>query len=577
MPRWTAGVLGVLMIALGATLTLRPFSSLATLLLYVAAVMVATGVGDLVQSRNTHDRTERITGVAWVLAGAAVLVRPDLSLAALTMLVGIAMIVAGGLRVWAATRGRRTDTVTAVLGGAASAVFGVLALSWPDISILVIAVVFGARTVMHGFTLLANALRGAEQSRDEKRPDGRLVRIRRASGAALGLLVALSLTAVSVVLNQGSSGEVDDFYTAPADVPSEPGRLLRSEAFTRGIPSGARAWRILYTTTRDEGVPAVASGLVVVSATAPTGPRPVIAWAHGTTGFARPCAPSLMKDPFVAGAMPAVDQVLERGWAIVATDYIGLGTEGPHTYLVGQGEGRAVLDAVKAARQLTDVSLSDQTAVWGHSQGGGSALWAGQLAETYAPDVPLAGVVAMAPASDLTQFVGTLEHMPGGSVFEAFVISAYSAIYPDVKFDDYVRPGAITIERRAAERCLSDPGTLVSIATSLGLGNTVFSQPATEGPLGARLEENTPTGPIAAPLLIAQGTTDTIIEPSMQTAYVDRRCKAGQQVDYRTYAGRDHLGLVAQDSPLIGELMAWTTERFMGKAWRTPSCADGDR
>lgn len=127
-------------------------------------------------------------------------------------------------------------------------------------------------------------------------------------------------------------------------------------------------------------------GVVVAPAQPGEEPLPVIAWVHGTTGSARTCAPSVLKDPFGAGAFFALDQVIDHGWALVATDYIGLGTEGLHPYLIGQGEARSVLDAVRAAHQVEAVDLADQTIVWGHSQGGHAALWTGMLAPTYAPD-----------------------------------------------------------------------------------------------------------------------------------------------------------------------------------------------
>jgi pimeloyl-ACP methyl ester carboxylesterase len=85
---------------------------------------------------------------------------------------------------------------------------------------------------------------------------------------------------------------------------------------------------------------------------------------------------------------------------IVATDYVGLGTAGPHPYLIGQGEARSVLDSVRAARQMPQLSLQPATVVWGHSQGGHAALWAGALAPSYAPDVHVLAVAALAPASD---------------------------------------------------------------------------------------------------------------------------------------------------------------------------------
>ncbi len=99
------------------------------------------------------------------------------------------------------------------------------------------------------------------------------------------------------------------------------------------------------------------------------------------------------------------EAVVQQGWAVVVTDYAGLGTAGPHPYLIGEGEARSVLDATRAARQLDDISLSTETVVWGHSQGGHAALWTGQLAPTYAPDVGVIAVAAMAPAANLPALI----------------------------------------------------------------------------------------------------------------------------------------------------------------------------
>src|SRR5690625_7641015 len=52
--------------------------------------------------------------------------------------------------------------------------------------------------------------------------------------------------------------------------------------------------------------------------------------------------------PIYSGAMYVLDDVLTAGWAIVASDYTGLGTPGSHPYLIGEGEGRSVIDAVRA-------------------------------------------------------------------------------------------------------------------------------------------------------------------------------------------------------------------------------------
>jgi alpha-beta hydrolase superfamily lysophospholipase len=424
-------------------------------------------------------------------------------------------------------------------------------------------VLFGARLIWFGVTTLWSVVRPRPLEAAVLAP-GRLRRSWHVLRAAVGLALTLLLVLVSLKLHAGNPVP-DDFYTAPDDVPSEPGQLLRSEPFDRALPAGARAWRILYTTTRDEGEPAVASALVVAPEDPPDGSRPVVAWAHGTTGVAEGCAPSLLDDPFAAGATPALDQMIDRGWVMVATDYVGLGTEGPHPYLIGQGEGRSVLDSVRAAHQLGDLSLADQTVVWGHSQGGHAALWAGQLAESYAPDTQVVGVAALAPASNLTRMVSDIEGAPGGSIFASYVISAYSDGYDDVSFDDYVRPTARIVSREIAARCLAEPEVFVSVIATLLFDRSIFRRSPDTGAAGERLEENVPLDPIAAPLLIGQGAADPLVLPSVQQEYVDQRCGQGGVLDYRTYSGFGHIDVVGDDSPLVPDLLQWTQDRIDGK------------
>ncbi len=356
----------------------------------------------------------------------------------------------------------------------------------------------------------------------------------------------------------------DAFYEPPGNLPPSPGRLVRQEDFARAVPPGARAWRILYTTTRDEQVGAVASAIVLAPASLPAGPSPVVAWTHGTTGIATGCAPSVLPLPFPFDqTVPAVPQLITEGWVLVGTDYVGLGTHGPHPYLVGQGEARSALDAIRAARQIEGLALADETVVWGHSQGGHAALWTGALAPSYAPDVRIAGVAALAPATDLPALVEAAQGSPVGKMMASYVTTSYSQVYGDVRVDEYVGP-----TRRArgmANRCLSGPGALLSVAVAATLERPVFIASPARGALGARLQANTPHGFVEAPLLIAQGRSDDLVLPAIQDRFVEERCAAGQALEYRTYEGRDHVSLVAQDSPLTDDLVRWTRARFAGE------------
>jgi pimeloyl-ACP methyl ester carboxylesterase len=428
---------------------------------------------------------------------------------------------------------------------------------------LIIALAIASAVLWLGLTVAWVGVRGTFDENEPFEP-GSLRRITVASASAMALVLAYLLGGVSYWIKHDHTSS--DGLTIPSSVPKQPGKLISFEEFTRGVPAGAQAWRILYTTTRSDGVPALSSGLVVVKRDGPAGPRPVIAWAHGTTGIAQSCAPSGNDDPITFTSIPALSGALDKGWAIVATDYIGLGTPGPHPYLIGQGEGRSVLDAVRAARQLNTVKLQTNTVIWGHSQGGGAALWAGILAPTYAPSLKVEGVVGIAPASDLVGLVGRVSQYPSGALFASYVIAAYSANYPDVHFDAYVRPAAREPVRRAAALCISDSQALAAIAKAFDFSKPFFTIDPVTGALGSRLRQNIPTEPIAAPVLIAQGTSDVVIPESLQTAYVAERCRADKGVlDYRTYPGRDHITIVASDSPLVADLLAWTEARFEGK------------
>src|SRR4029077_15250340 len=161
----------------------------------------------------------------------------------------------------------------------------------------------------------------------------------------------------------------DAFYDPPSDLPRKPGALLRSEPLKDVIlPAGVRGWHILYATTVDDSTPATAVAIVFAPTDPPTGPRPVIAWEHATTGLLQKCMPSLLSMP--TAGIPGRDRIAMAGWVVIATDYSFAEKGGPHPYLIGEGEARATLDSVRAAQQMSELTLDKRMVVWGYSQGG---------------------------------------------------------------------------------------------------------------------------------------------------------------------------------------------------------------
>ncbi|MBA4172296.1 MAG: hypothetical protein C0511_06490 [Hyphomicrobium sp.] len=218
------------------------------------------------------------------------------------------------------------------------------------------------------------------------------------------------------------------------------------------------------------------------------------------------------------------------------------------------------------ARQLKDANLGDRIVVWGHSQGGNSALWTGMRAIEFAPELQVIGVAALAPASDLKGLVQASKSGMFGKIVSSYVIAAYAQAYGDVKVEDYVGLLSRVIAGDMAKRCVAGYQTLFSVLeTTLLPAEGIFRKDPTSGPLGSRLAENTPTNIVPSPLLIAQGEIDDLVLPEVQKRYVTARCSAGQRIDFRTYPGRDHVSVVAPDSPLAPELVQWTRDRFEGK------------
>jgi len=352
----------------------------------------------------------------------------------------------------------------------------------------------------------------------------------------------------------------DAFYDPPSDLPRQPGALLRSEPLKEvTLPAGIRGWRILYATTVDDRTPATAVATVFAPTDPPAGPHPVIAWEHASTGLLQKCMPSLLSA--ASKGIPERDRIVMAGWVVVATDYSFAEKGGPHPYLIGEGEARAALDSVRAARQMSELMLGERLVVWGHSQGGHAALWTGIVGPRYAPDLEIRGVAAIAPAANIKNLLAM--NVEVDKWFGPYLALSYSRFYPDITFEEAVRPEALDAARQIVNLCdflpREDQERMAALAAT-------FEGPAlaigSNKTLQARLEQNTPESRIEASVVIAQGLSDMVVPPSATGAYVEERCAAGQQLEYWTFAGRDHLTIVQPCTPLEELLIKWTSACF---------------
>lgn len=339
------------------------------------------------------------------------------------------------------------------------------------------------------------------------------------------------------------------------------GRLIAAEPVA-DVPDGMRAWRIRYWTT-NAGYRQKATGMVVaprdrVAAKA----RPVIAWTHGTSGVATRCAPSQMPAFWThTAALSAVT----NGYVIAAPDYPGLGSERVHPYLVGPPTARSTLDAVRAAREIQGPAAGKRFVVWGESQGGHAALWTGQLARTYAPDLELVGVAAAAPPTDLVANLRLGSDPSIRAFLTAFTAYSWSRYFgaPLSTLGNKQVQGIIT--RLAQNNCVT-PGAKPKLGTIIGVGMLRHNLRGVDlGRIkpwaGYARSNSVDASKIDVPMLVAQNSKDVIVNPAVTREFARRACKLGRSVRWIDIEGAGH-ETSARDSAAI--TIDWIGNRFAG-------------
>ena len=343
--------------------------------------------------------------------------------------------------------------------------------------------------------------------------------------------------------------------TSNAAAPSNAGQLLTSEPLA-GAPKTSNAYRVRYRSVSPAGLPIEVTGLAYVPVgTAPKGGWPVLSYAHGTVGLADRCTPSKAVSDLENSVASTFNAL---GMAVVASDYEGLGTPGRHPYLSGVSEGRGVIDIVRAARSIPGVKLSSTFVVWGHSQGGHAALFAGELASSWAPELKLAGVVAGAPPSQLTNVAESIENSPFRGYF--FMVAAgLNAADPSLDLSLALTPRALSILPVVDTGCNAEVFKAFSADPFDAL---VKRQALTEDPWRKALAANEP-GQVKtpAPILIIHGDKDEQIPVGTSAVLKKKLCNLGDSVDRKVYAGQDHGGAALAS---IFEVGLWLTLRVQG-------------
>lgn len=377
------------------------------------------------------------------------------------------------------------------------------------------------------------------------------------------LAVVVALTAITLAPAAPVAQAAPPTPRTGAEPAAEPGDLLSATptAF-RTEPMGATktdAWRIEYRSTTARGRPNIVSGTVVLPRDGKPGPRPLVTWGVGAVGLADSCAPSTQFPHGTSAEAAVINLALRRGWAVVVTDYEGLGRPGTHTYTVGRAEGQAMLDAARAAQQLPGAGLSARSPVGivGYSQGGQGAGWAAELHHSYAPELRVRGTVAGGVPADLLR-TAAFDDAGGSAGLVLMAAIGQQAAFPELRLGRYLTAQGRDHAAYIKHACVPIStiaglfGRLADVTVRDPLERPDWQRRLRASDLGTRAPDQ--------PVYLYQGTADELIPYEVGSQLRDDWRARGASVRWMTYP-LEHVPTALAGVP---PALDWLSERLAG-------------
>lgn len=412
--------------------------------------------------------------------------------------------------------------------------------------------------------------------RDSHQSEGRLMVYLRLSSTRI---VAIYLTVFSAFLAAGQSlsAEADrpargdiflsDFYRFDQSLPERPGLVLRTEPLDsqQSLSEAGSNLRLLYTSTdgitNTRTVP-VSGALYLPKGEPPPGGWPLLAWTHGTVGIADSCAPSWSGRQAQDEAY--LNQFLATGFAIVASDYQGLGTEGTHPYLASRPAAYSNLDMIRAV-QGEPFPVSKEVILIGQSQGAGAAVASAGYVSSYAPELSIIGVVATGVPFFVPAIFEAMErlrnpHKPDPLLgYSFFAMTLTEQLDAEFSLSAYVSEKAIPIASRVDDLCYREMKALVTKA------ELTYSQSFARSPRQVLFKSfdamSYPNVAFDFPVFVGTGGLDRDTPPKMQRMLISKMCEAGTAVFSKYYPDLDHRGVVPGAT---ADVLNFVKRRFTG-------------
>lgn len=372
----------------------------------------------------------------------------------------------------------------------------------------------------------------------------------------------------------GYSVQTDPFYSLPQNASpaaASPGQVLKVEQYTNTslytVPPDVSMSRFLYQTETFNGSVVSTSAYILW----PWMPRivknndsiPVVAWAHGTSGTTSECAPSHIRNLWYQYSAPYV--LALQGYAVIGVDYAGLGPNRTasgepivHQYECNPAGANDLFYAVEAAQTAWPSELSKEFVVFGHSEGGGYA-WAAAQRQAVKPVPGYLGAIA---ASPVTGFQPFLAHPPATlPSLLARWSQTMSSLFPSFDIRSWLTPSGIQ-----ARQLYIDLNGCYPVQTEL-FAASGFVQPNWYETWYLSVFDSlcrSGNKPIAGPLLVLQGLSDTTIFPNMTIPAFEQTCQissGNQSLHLATFEGVTHVPALYAGQRVW---LNWIADRFDG-------------
>lgn len=388
------------------------------------------------------------------------------------------------------------------------------------------------------------------------------------------LAAALALALPTLSLSIVTPVDAAPAETSSISAKTARGTVLKSAPLKKSlwISGVSRAYKLTYVTTDTFGKKAASTGTIMIpKGTAPKGGWPVISWAHGTIGIGDRCAPSNIGPALAERDNPYLAQWLKAGYAIVASDYAGLGTPGLHAYLDGRTTAHNVVDMVTAGRSFSaaklpaTAKLSKKWAAVGQSQGGGAAIYTARYATEFGGKAldyrGAAGTGTPAYVENLFSLpsakVPPVALTPALTAYAAYTYAALRYAHPELKIDDILTPQGRKVLKQAESQCIVDlEETVKSEAIGDWFTAPVAARPGWTSTINSYMAM--PSSGFDKPFFMGNGALDIDVPFALTLVYATGLQAGGEPVTFKVYPS-DHSGTLtaspADSIPFITNLM----------------------